>query len=395
MNADGPATAGAGPASRLDNLTLSRKEGFRRLAEAPRRVRPEVLTPRQRGALSTRAKADYDKRCRIWHANLGPIRTPQLEALQHDLWDIVDSNAQDGDKAKGAIAVDAFPGLGKTTAVLNFAQKYHRREIEEEGVFTDAGEERWPVCRVGLTSNIGMKDFNRAMLEYYAHPGRTSGTSAQFVQRALDCVLACETKLLIIDDLHFLKWKLKNGREVSNHFKHITNEFPVTLIFIGVELASRGLYSEADETGDVTLAQTARRTTPLTMDPFDVDSQTARRQWRGFLLALEQRIVLGRAYPGMLADDLSDYLFFRTGGHIGSVMTLVVRGIQRAVRTGAGRLDEALLDQVKIDAAAEKARKALETKFRRGRATSKPKPAEPKRAKPKTPPGNGKSGPLS
>lgn len=36
------------------------------------------------------------------------------EALS-DLWDIVDSNVQDGDKAKGAVAVDAFPGLGKTT----------------------------------------------------------------------------------------------------------------------------------------------------------------------------------------------------------------------------------------------------------------------------------------
>ncbi|MEV5568249.1 hypothetical protein AB0L54_36160, partial [Streptomyces sp. NPDC052196] len=119
MNAEGPAPAGAGSASRLDNLTLSRKEGFRRLAEAPRRVRPEILTPRQLGALSTRARTDYDKRCRIWHANIGPIRTPQLKALQQNLWDIVDSNAQDGDKAKGAIAVDAFPGLGKTTAVLN------------------------------------------------------------------------------------------------------------------------------------------------------------------------------------------------------------------------------------------------------------------------------------
>jgi hypothetical protein len=126
------------------------------------------------------------------------------------------------------------------------------------------------------------------------------------------------------------------------------------------------------------------------MDPFDVDSQRARRQWRRFLLALEQRIVLSRAYPGMIADDLSDYMFFRTGGHIGSVMTLVVRGIQRAVRSGAGRLDEALLDQVTIDAAAEKARKALETKFRRGRATSKPKPA-----KKKNPPDNGKNGPPS
>jgi hypothetical protein len=174
-----------------------------------------------------------------------------------------------------------------------------------------------------------MKDFNRALLEVYAHPGCTGGTASQFVQRALDCVLKCETKIIIVDDLHFLKWKLKNGKEVSNHFKHIANEFPVTLIFIGVELERRGLYSEADEAGDVTVAQTARRTTPLTMNPFGVDDDQHRSEFRNFLLAVEQRLVLCKKYPGMLADDLSDYLYVRSTGHIGSLMTLINRGCQR------------------------------------------------------------------
>lgn len=40
-----------------------------------------------------------------------------------------------------------------------------------------------------------MKDFNRAMLEFFGHPGRTTGTTAQFAQRALglralDCVMS-------------------------------------------------------------------------------------------------------------------------------------------------------------------------------------------------------------
>lgn len=90
-----------------------------------------------------------------------PVKTPQLVYLHGDLWDIVDSNQQDGDKAKGAVAVDAFPGLGKTTAVLAFAREFHRREIAEHGAFTAQGHERWPVCRVGLTGNTGMKDLNR------------------------------------------------------------------------------------------------------------------------------------------------------------------------------------------------------------------------------------------
>ena len=99
------------------SLALSRKEDFKAFAESPRRSRPDLLTRKQLKSLPTQARADYDRQRRQWHANIGPVKTPQLTELHEDLWDIVDSNEQDGDKAKGAVAVDAFPGLGKTTSV--------------------------------------------------------------------------------------------------------------------------------------------------------------------------------------------------------------------------------------------------------------------------------------
>ncbi|MEO6087520.1 MAG: hypothetical protein ABIQ18_30860 [Umezawaea sp.] len=71
--------------------------------------------------------------------NLSPFRTSQLAELREDLWDVVDSNAHDGGRAKGAIAIDAFPGLGKTASVLAFAKQFHLREIAEHGPLTLAG----------------------------------------------------------------------------------------------------------------------------------------------------------------------------------------------------------------------------------------------------------------
>ncbi|WP_405928038.1 TniB family NTP-binding protein [Streptomyces griseus] len=352
--------------------SLSRKEDFKAFADAPRRRRPDPLTRGQLAALSLSARAEYDLGRREWHANLGPLRTPQLAALHEDLWDIVDSNQQDGDKAKGAVAVDTFPGLGKTTAVLAFAREFHRREIAEHGQFTAQGHERWPVCRVGLTGNTGMKDLNRAMLEFFGHPGRQTSTATQLGLQALDCVLSCEVRLLILDDLHFLKWRRTSGIEVSNHLKWIANEFPVTLLKVGVGLADKGLFSEGEAVGETALAQTGRRTTRLDMPPFTIDTEEGRLQWRQLLLALEQRIVLTDAYPGMLADDLSDYLFTRSTGHIGSLMTLVNRGCQRAQRTGTELLTRDLLDQVRNDEAAEQARRELEYAFQAGKATSRP-----------------------
>lgn len=356
---------------RLDNLTLARKEGWQRFVNTAARIPPEPLTRKDIEALGVKAYEDYNRQRREWHANLGPIDTTQMAELHEDLWDVVDSNAQDGDKAKGAVAIDAFPGLGKTTSVLAFAKEFHRREVTALGAMTDAGHEHWPVCRVGLTGNTGMVDFNRAMLSFFAHPGVTRGNAAHFAHRALDNILACESRVLIIDDLHFLRWHKTAGVEISNHFKYIANEFPVTLIFIGVGLAARGLFSEGSSYEDAVIAQTGRRTTRLDMRPFTIDSDDGRFDWRRMLLAIEKRIVLADKRPGMLADELSDYLFARSTGHIGSLMTLINRGCQRAVRTGAERLDRDLLDRVKNDAASEKGRQELETAFQAGRITTR------------------------
>ena len=143
-----------------------------------------------------------------------------------------------------------------------------------------------------MTGNTGMKEFNRAMLEFFAHPGSRRGTAADYARRVLDCVLSCDVRLLIVDDLHFLQWRNSSGIAISNHFKYIANELPVTMIFIGVGLAARGLFSEGSDYQDAVLAQTGRRTTALGMEPFAVNTERGRRHWRQLLLAIEQRVVL-------------------------------------------------------------------------------------------------------
>jgi hypothetical protein len=352
---------------------LARKEGWAAFVNAVPRQRPESLTRSAIRALGDAAANDYNLRRREWHANLGPLKTPQLAALHEDLWDILDSNLQDGDKAKGAVAIDSAAGLGKTTAALAFGKDFHLREVAERGPRTAEGDERWPVCRVGLTGNTTMKDFNLAMLEFFAHPGVTRGTAAQYIRRALDCVLLCDVRLLIVDDLHFLRWRLSSGVEISNHLKYIANEFPVTLLLIGVGLEAGGLLSEGRSYSDAVLAQTGRRTTVLDMRPFLVSTEEGRREWRQLLLAIEERLVLADTTPGMLAEHLSDYLYARSTGHIGSLMTLINRGCQRAVRTGTERLTVSLLDNVKNDAAAEKARQELDAAIRARNITTTPR----------------------
>jgi hypothetical protein len=82
--------------------------------------------------------------------------------------------------------------------------------------------------------------------------------------------------------------------------------------------------------------------------------------------------VLADARPGMVADDLADYLFARSTGHFASLMTLITRGCRRAVRTSTEKLTRDLLDHVRNDAAAEAARQELLAAFDTGKLRARP-----------------------
>lgn len=349
------------PKVHFDNLTLSRKEGFQAQAERPHREQPELLTVRQLHKLSSEALAEYNEQRSIWHANLPTIGTTQLLELREDLAEIVDSNKQDGDKAKGAVGIEGSAGIGKTYTVLDFAYDYHNEQIARRGRMTDAGHERWPVCRVGMSGDTGIKDFNRAMLAFYNHAGVRRGTAAEFADRALDCVQSCETELLIVDELHFLKQRTTSVK-ISNQFKYVSNEFPLTIIFIGIGLRQRGLYSDGTF-ADGILGQSGRRITPLSLREFTVDSPEHRREWRRLLLSIEKQLILAHREQGMLVNH-SDLLFERSSGRIGPLTTLVNRACYRAIRTGTERIDGELLRRVRMDAASEQERPNMRVKIR-------------------------------
>jgi hypothetical protein len=142
--------------------------------------------------------------------------------------------------------------------------------------------------------------------------------------------------------------------------------FPVTLVLVGVGLTEAGLFTEGRTQRESTLAQTARRTTRLTVEPF-ANTNAGQKQWRSVLHAIEQRVVLVKHRDGTLSEDLADYLYARTSGHIGSLMTLINRTSSRAIRTGTEALTEQLLDATPIDAAAEAARDLTAAELRTAR----------------------------
>jgi hypothetical protein len=143
---------------------------------------------------------------------------------------------------------------------------------------------------------------------------------------------AARPRLIIVDDVHFLDVTRRDGREVANHFKWLSNVFPVTFLFVGVGLRARGLLNEGLAGADAAYSQTARRWNVLTLDPFEIATQAGQRTWRQLLLGIERELVLSGARRGMIAGDLPEYLFSRSSGHFASLMSLISRGCYRAIR---------------------------------------------------------------
>jgi hypothetical protein len=353
----------------LQNLSIGTKEGWRTIVYADPTPRPRLLSDRELQALKDADLTAYNKQRRLWHANMGVLRTPQLAKLHEHLEDILTSNVQSGDRAKGAVAVEGDSNLGKSTAVELFAKEFHKRAIEDNGEFTHDGHERHPVARVTLTGNPTIKDLNGSLLHYFAHPGNVSGNAGDFARRALGLFLDCEVRLLIVDDLHFLRWESADGSKVSNQLKYLANDFPVTMLLVGVGLTDLGLYKQGRSFGKAVLGPTAHRTTGYRLKPFTCTTPDARKEWRTVVKAIEHNLVLIHHQHGTLARTLSDYLFERSTGYMGSLVSLINRGCARAIRTGAEALTEELLEQVQIDVAAETARKQTARLLRANSAT--------------------------
>ncbi|GAA1387748.1 ATP-binding protein [Catellatospora chokoriensis] len=353
------------------HYSLTRLLGWLTMVDSPVRRQPEPRDRTQLAALTAAQRSAYNNARAVWHANLGPIRTPQLLALHENLAEIVEANQQDGDLTRPAALIDAYPGLGKTTAVLDYAKLFHRQQITALGQTTAHGHRRVPIIYVALSGNTQIKGLNETICRFYGLPA--NGTADQLAARAVDAVLSMHTTAMIIDDVHFLDVRRSDARAMTNHLKFLSNVFPVTLIYIGVGVAARGILHEGLSPAEAHFAQISRRTTVLGLAPFLADTDQARHQWRRLLLTIEQKLVLADKHLGMLADELSDYLFARSTGHFASLMTLISRGCLRAVRSGAERLTAELMDRVRNDAAAENARLELSAAIDAGLFTTRPR----------------------
>ncbi|WP_238395455.1 TniB family NTP-binding protein [Mycolicibacterium sp. CBMA 295] len=282
---------------------LSRKQGWNAFVSSGPRDDFEVLTRQQMGALPADHLEDYNEARMVWNANLPTVKTAQLAAAYGVIDQVMASGRRDGDRLRGSVVIDAEPGLGKTTIATRYARDFHRTVYRRDAL-------------------------------------------------AVDCVTSCQTRLIIIDDLHFIDFRHRHGTEVSNHLKGLANEMAVTFIYVGVKLQEKRFFDEGLIGEQAVYAQTSRRTTRCEVAPFAIKSEAGFRGWVGLLRALESHIKLVDAHPGMLVDHAQE-LHRRTQGRIASLTNLIDRVCYLAIASGTETINSELIAATTIDNAAQ------------------------------------------
>lgn len=350
--------------------SFSTYESWSAFANRVPRRRPDRVTAHALQHLSDAARHDYNTSRREWHANI-VLRSEQVDTLHHNLMDIVESNLQDSDRVKSAAAIDAPPTLGKTTALRMFGRDFHRRRIAEVGEHIDAAGQTTrhiPVCHVTLTGKPTIKALHQLLLGFYAHPTTREQLryhlARDLARAASDSIARHDTRLVIIDDLHFLDMRSNDGIQVANQLKWLANEYDATFVFAGVALRDSGMLQEARTGAEAAFAQTFSRWTVHEMTKFSIDAKAHQREWARLMGSLDRAVVLVDGHERMI-QNLATYIFVRTGGNIGSLMDLIRRGTSKAIRTGHERLDEGLLDTIRLDEGAETGRADRERRYAR------------------------------
>jgi hypothetical protein len=323
---------------------LASKGGWDAFVNAAPRADLEVLTRAEMARLAPDSLEDYNEARLVWNANLPTVKTHQLTAAFAVIDQVMASNRRDADRLRGSVVVDAAPGLGKTTIATRYARDFHRRIMRRNPARTTSGHQRLPVAFVPLSAGMTLKGLNQKILAFYGHPAADRASSARLGALAVDCVASCETQLIVIDDLHFIDFRHRNGQEVSNHLKGLANEMPVTFIYVGVRLKEKQFFDEGILGPDAVYAQTSRRATRCEVAAFDIGTTPGAKAWTDLLRAMETHIKLADAHPGMLTQH-AKLLHRRTQGHIASLTNLIDRACYLAMTCFSSNVAFSVFDQ--------------------------------------------------
>ena len=208
-------------------------------------------------------------------------------------------------------------GAGKTTT----ANQYIAREKERHGAQSKS------VVLVRLDNSGTARALYSEILSALGDGFALNGTEHTLRRRTLEALEDAGTELLIIDEVHHGGRGSGFGGAITSSVKLFLDAGVCPVALLGTELAIPIFAKDKELCG--------RLTAPCYLGPLRWFDEEDRELWRGFLGALDDRMVADGivAVPtGLAADRLDQALIEVTNGVIGQLMGAVSTALREAVR---------------------------------------------------------------
>lgn len=331
------------------------KEEWDRYVDASAGIAPAPLGLADYRRLGSAERSSYDAARLDHHGAFAPIVTPWMNEIHVRLRRQVAANLRHRQPgARRGTVISDQANRGKTTICMTFAKQYQRAVFARHGRRTPAGDRLVPVVYVTLPDDTRTKWLDLAICEFYGMPLPSRPTKDDLVRAIQRVARLTMTTLFVIDDVHYLNLGTREGQLVNDHLKYLANTVAATFVYAGINCELTGLMTEGHVAYEnQSRSQTKSRFSLLDVGTFETKTQEGRAQWRGVLAAFEGELVLLGSHPGDLSRTLARYLFWRTGGVIGTISHLLREGAALAIERGSERLSESLLDEIEVDADAQ------------------------------------------
>jgi DNA transposition AAA+ family ATPase len=336
-SADGGPILGAGA---YDPLTT--KEGWRRFVD--RQPQPLALHDTATlAALSADQRERYDEARRGYHADLPLVNTPTIQKVIATARLMIQLNRHQVSARRGVI-ISGASGTGKTTALtlLGRTHERHTRRRHPNDRY------RLPAMYVTVPPAATPRMLAVEFARFLGLQFRTRANITDIVEAVCTTAARTRVELVCVDELHNLNLASRSGAEASDQLKYFAERLPVTFAYAGIDVEDAGLFA------GVRGRQIAGRFTVIDAAAFPYGTGEQRAQWRALIATMESALRLHHHKAGTLVR-LAEYLYRRSGGMIGSLSQLVRGAAILAIDDGSERITKALLEDVPVDLAAQRA----------------------------------------
>lgn len=310
-------------------------EGWRRFIEAET-PRLDLLSEPEWKALDEQTRVAYNEARIAHHAELVVVTTSTIKEITDEGRLLTLLNQREIGARRGLI-ISGPAATGKTTAIKQLG-RFH--ELRTRMRFP--GTDRIPVVYVTAPPKGSPRKLAMEFARFLGLPPiRSRQNTTDIADAVCQVLLDARTDLVVVDEIHNLNLATTAGEDLSDHLKYFTEHLPATFIYAGIDVERSGLFTGTRG------RQLAGRCGVINTGPFPYNTE-----WKQLVAGMEATLRLHRHQPGSLVSA-AKYLHARTGGMIGSLGHLIRAAAIRVILDGSEHLDQALMDKVRVDHAAE------------------------------------------